>query len=107
MGNMEVRNGIRQGCTGSPQFFLMVVNVIIKRIVETGFGFRNEEVYVPALFYADDGMLIATSVGEMEKMIEVLVEVAARSGLRINISKCKAMIFQRGKRENWRNRGGA
>ena len=100
MGNMEVRNGIRQGCTGSPQFFLMVVNVIIKRIVETGFGFRNEEVYVPALFYADDGMLIATSVGEMEKMIEVLVEVAARSGLRINIDKCKTMIFQR---ENLRN----
>ena len=58
MGNMEVRNGIRQGCTGSPQLFIMVINVIIKRIMETGLGFRNEKIYVPALFYADDGMLM-------------------------------------------------
>ena len=40
MGNMEVRNDIRQGCTGSPQPFLMVINVKIKKIMETGLGFR-------------------------------------------------------------------
>ena len=51
-------------------------------------------------FYADDGMLMATSVGEMERMIEVLVEVAGRSGLCINIGKCKSMIFRRGRRKN-------
>ena len=44
MGNTEVRNGIRQGCTGSPQLFLMVINVIIKRIMETGLGFQNEKI---------------------------------------------------------------
>ena len=69
------RNGIRQACTGSPQLFLMVVNVI-KKIVERGLGFRNEKIYMPALLYADDGMLISTtttSVWETEKMIEVLV----------------------------------
>ena len=65
MGNMEVRNGIRQGCTGSPQLILMVVNVIIKKIMETGLGFRNKKICIPARFYADDGMLISTSVWEM------------------------------------------
>ena len=44
------------------------------------------------------GMLIATSVGEIERMIEALVEMAARAGLLIYISQCK-MIFQRGMRE--------
>ena len=68
--------------------------MIIKRIMETGLGFRNEKIYVPALFYADDGMLMATSMEEMERMIEVLVEVALRSGLCINIGKCKSMIFR-------------
>ena len=29
LGETEVTNGIRQGCTGSPQLFVMVVNVII------------------------------------------------------------------------------
>ena len=36
---MEVINKIRQGCTGCPQLFLMVVNVIIKKIMETGVQF--------------------------------------------------------------------
>ena len=79
---------------------LLALNyVIIKKIMETGLGFRNEKIYVPALFQADDGMLMATSVREMERMIKVLVEVAGRSGLCI-IGKSKSMIFRRGRREN-------
>ena len=50
-------------------------------------------IYLP-FFFADDGMLITTRVREMEKMIEVLMEVA---GLKINVEKCKTMIFQRRK----------
>ena len=58
----------------------MVINVIIKKRIETGLGFQNEKIYVPALFYAgNDGMLMTTSVREMERMIEVLVKVAGRS----------------------------
>ena len=59
--------------------------MIIKRIMETWLGFQNEKIYVPALFYADDGMLMATSVREMERMIEVLMEMVVRYGLCINI----------------------
>ena len=33
-----------------PQLFLMVIDVIIKRIMKTGLGFQNEKIYVPALF---------------------------------------------------------
>ena len=40
MGNIEVRNGLRQGCTGSPQLFLMVIKVIIKKIMETCWVFK-------------------------------------------------------------------
>ena len=68
--------------------------------METGQGLRKEKIYVPALFHADDGMLMATSVGEMERMIEVLVEVVGRYGSCINISKCKSMIFRRRRKEN-------
>ena len=42
----------------------MVINVIIKKIMETLLFFRNEMIYVTARFYADDGMLMATSVRE-------------------------------------------
>jgi len=32
LGEIEVKNGIRQGCPGSPWLFVMVVNFIIDRI---------------------------------------------------------------------------
>ena len=72
-----------------------------KKMMETGLCFRNEKIYVPGLFYADDGMLMATSVREMERMIEVLVEVVGRSGLCINIGKCKSKRQKRKCVENW------
>ena len=64
MGDTEEIGGIRQGCTGSPQLFLMVVNIIINSIVESRTGYRDDDFYVPVLFYADDGLLLARSCGE-------------------------------------------
>ena len=58
----EVTSGIRQGCTGSPQSFVIVVNVIINSILDSGMGYRD----APALFYADEGLLLARSCTEAE-----------------------------------------
>ena len=38
VGDTEVTSGIRQGCTGSPQLFVMVVNIVIKSIIESKLG---------------------------------------------------------------------
>ena len=35
VGDVEVTGGIRQGCTGSPQLFVIVINIIINSIVES------------------------------------------------------------------------
>ena len=58
------------------QLFVMVVNVIIDRVVGSRRGYRDDDFYVPVLFYADDGLLLARSCGEAEDMIELVVEVA-------------------------------
>ena len=42
MGDTEVTGGIRQGCMGSPQLFVMVVNMVINSIVESGLGYRDD-----------------------------------------------------------------
>ena len=34
IGQMGVSNGVLQGCTGSPQLFVMIVNMIIRDILE-------------------------------------------------------------------------
>ena len=76
--------GIKQGCTGSPQLFVMVVNMVINSIVESGLGCRDEKFYVPVLFCADDGLLLAGSNGEADEIIRVVVEASGGCGLKIN-----------------------
>ena len=41
VGDTEVTRGIRQGCTASPQLFVMV-NMVINSIVEGKLGYRAE-----------------------------------------------------------------
>ena len=99
VGNMKIKNGIRQGCSGSPQLFLMVVNRIIKRLQGTGKGFRVRGIKIPVLFYADDGLLLANDMEEMREMMEMLEVVAKEVGMKINKEKCSCIIFSRQKVE--------
>ena len=57
MGDTEVTSGIRQGCTRSPQLFVMVVNIVINSIVGSGLRYKDDDFYVKVLLYADDGHL--------------------------------------------------
>jgi len=93
IGGMEIKNGIRQGCTGSPTLFVMVVSRIIEKILQTGMGFRRVGVYIPVLFYADDGLLLAGSVAEGESMLRVIEEESRNCGLNINAEKSSFMVF--------------
>ena len=70
IGQMEVQNGIWQGCTGSPQLFVLIVNTIIRAITACTLGYRDNEFYIPALFFADDGLLLARRVWIGDKHTE-------------------------------------
>ena len=62
----------------------MVVNIVINSIVESKLRYRDEELYIPVLFYADDGLLLARSCEEAEEMIRTVVEVVGECGLCIH-----------------------
>ena len=93
MGEMEVWNGIRQGCTVSPHLFVMVVGRIIERVLQSGLGWEVDGMRVPVLFYADDGLLMARSREEAVRMMELLEATAGRYGLRVNKEKTVGMVF--------------
>ena len=93
VGDTEVTSGIRQGCTGSPQLFVMVVNIVINCIVWSGLGYIDDDFYVPVLFYADNGLLLARSYEEAEEMIQMVVEVAGECGLKINKGKSNVLLL--------------
>ena len=58
VGEVDVTSGIRQGCTCSPWLFVMVMNDIIEKLIDTKIGFRNEVLKIPILMFADDGLLM-------------------------------------------------
>ena len=71
----------------------MVVNVIITGILDSGMGYRDEEFYVLALFYADYVLLLARLCVEAESMIGVVVGVTVRYGISINNGKSNVLLY--------------
>ena len=100
IGQMEVQNGIRQGCTGSPlapQLLVLIVNTIIRAITASTLGllvgYRDNEFYIRALYFADDGLLLANSLKQPEQLFLVMKRAAGECGLEINTLKSNCMIF--------------
>lgn len=93
VGEAVITNGIRQGCTGSPQLFNLIINMIIIKITESRMGYRNKEFYIPVLFYADDGLLISNSTEEASKIIDLLVNRGKQYGLEIEKEKSNCILF--------------
>ena len=93
VGDIEVTSGIRQGCTGLPQFFVMVVNIVINSIIESKLCYRGEEFYIPVLFYADDVLLLARYCKGAEEMIRMVMEVAGECGLCMNKGKRSVLLY--------------
>lgn len=93
LGDVEVLNGIRQGCTGSPQLFVMVVGRIIEELVRSGMGYTIRGIRVPVLFYADDGLILAETREMAQEMFKILESKAAQYGLHVNRDKSACMIY--------------
>lgn len=91
--DIEVSSGIRQGCNGSTVLFLIVTYIIITRLQHENIGFRNEKFNIGSLFYADDGLILARSLDDARRNIDVLTLVAEECGLTINRRKSKIIVF--------------
>ena len=97
--NMKITSGIRQGCTGSTTLFKLVTFIIIKAIKNYNHGFRNRKYFIPALFFADDGLIMSETKTEAEKMISKLNNIASECGLEVNKLKSHVLVFN--KKENF------
>ena len=94
IGNIEIdiSSGIRQGCTGSTTFFKLITYKIIERM-EKEQGFTDEFFRLAALYFADDGLILANSIEDAKRNIEVLTEISRECGLEINRDKSNTIIF--------------
>ena len=80
--SFEVTNGTRQGAVFSPRGgFNSYLDVLIKNLKDSGHGAQLGLVWYGALFWADDGILLSTSVQGLQALVDVCQSHAEASDL--------------------------
>lgn len=93
------KKGVRQGCILSPVLFNIYGEYIMRKTIEGwegGFPIGGKRIC--NLRYADDTVLITTSMEDMRTLLQKLETESLELGLAINRSKTKLMIVDRGEK---------
>ena len=102
---MSISNGTRQGAILSPIFWAIYADPLLQRLRGLGLGIHVAGLYVGAVCYADDVLLIAPTRSAMQRMLYECEEFAKESNIIFSTnpvpakskSKC---IFVVGKKMN-------
>lgn len=90
--------GLKQGDPSSPLLFVLFVNDILDNINTDLDGiFTINELKLFILMYADDQAIFAKTPETLQSMLTGVENYCNLWGLKINISKTKAMIFENGR----------
>ena len=100
-------NGLKQGSQLSPFLFIFFISDLEKDLRETGgCGISIGVVEIFHLLFADDLILIADSVRQLQKKLDTLYKYCMKWKLIVNLKKTKIIVFRRGgkltKFEKWR-----
>ena len=91
--------GVRQGDCLSPFLFSIYLNDIESTFIREGFkGIDTGWLKLFLLLYADDIVIMADSLNELQKGMDILRDYCERWKLTVNVNKTKVMIFKKGGR---------
>ena len=91
----NIERGVRQGCVASPWLFNLFMDTCLNDLKSNDCGLRMSELTIKCLLYADDQVLLASSEEELQEMVNILCGTLERKGMKVNVSKTKAMVFER------------
>lgn len=86
---IEVKRGVRQGDIISPKLFTLALENVFKTLQWETKGVNIDGLYLSHLRFADDIVIISSSMQELSEMIKQLNEASKRIGLKMNIAKTK------------------
>ena len=88
--------GVRQGCVASPTLFCLIVSELGIILEKKERGVKLGDLKIPALFFADDMVLMSNTKEGLQEELDTLGEFCSRRSLEVNCSKTKVMNFGRG-----------
>ena len=98
----ESNIGLKQGDPSSPLLFMLFVNDIVDNInSDLRNIFSVNELKLFLISYADDQVVFASSPQTLQSLLNDIENYCRIWGLKINTSKTKAMIFEKGKRTHY------
>ncbi|KAI5644163.1 reverse transcriptase (RNA-dependent DNA polymerase) domain-containing protein [Phthorimaea operculella] len=68
---------------------------IEKDLKESVCGLRMNDLLVKCLLYADDQVILASSAEELQEMVNIMNEALKKKGMKVNVSKTKAMVLEK------------
>ena len=88
-----VRTGVRQGGILSPLLFSNYVDDLLEKLKNNGIGYHIGNIFVGALGYSDDLILLCPSVVGLKEMIKLCEEYANEYNILFNGRKSRYLIF--------------
>ena len=79
-------------------YVVFIADTLIRNRGGYGIQLTPDIIELSILLFADDIVLIADTVYELQKKLELLYEVATKLGLIVNIDKSKVLVFRKGGR---------
>lgn len=98
---IEIRSGIRQGCILSPILFnLYSKSIMNKALDDQSKGIKINGITINNLRYADDTVLLAETLEDLQAIINKIVEVSEEYELTLNTNKTKYMLITKSTLDN-------
>ena len=98
-------NGVRQGAVSSAILFAVYIDKLLIILRESGFGCHIHGVFLGAMIFADDIMLLSASRSGLQTMVDLCQEFASGKNLKFGTdpdpekSKTKCIVFCKNKRD--------
>nr|ADI61810.1 endonuclease-reverse transcriptase [Bombyx mori] len=89
---IQLRRGVRQGDIISPKLFTNALEDVFKTLDWNGRGININGEYISHLRFADDIVIMAESLQDLQEMVHSLNAASQRVGLGMNLDKTKVMF---------------
>jgi hypothetical protein len=99
MNNQEISNeilsvlGVKQGGRASPRLFALYFDDIIPIIENMKYGIKIGNIKVDILLYADDIIILASTINGMAEMLKKLECFGKGNEIKFNVAKTFVMII--------------